>query len=111
MAGGSVLVDAIATSPTRALRWERVPRYLAEPLAQLEVRLFPPPDVELELDTEAEVETLLERARPEDAALDCVSRALRVRCQTTPDRDVARRAWARVVEPWIVGPVRTTTRP
>lgn len=109
--GGSIIVDAIATAPARVLRWERVPRYLAEPLAQLEARLFPPPDLEVEFDTEAEVETLLERARAEDAALDCVSRGLRVRCQTTPDRDVARRAWARVVEPWIVAPVRTTTRP
>lgn len=108
---GTLVVDAFASTPRVTLRWENVPRYLAQPLAELESRLFPPPDLELELDTEADALVVLERARSEDAALDCVVREARVRCQTTPEREVARRAWRRVVEPWIERAVRTTTRP
>lgn len=108
---GALAVDAFASTPRVTLRWENVPRYLAEPLAELESRLFPPPDLELELSSEADALVVIERARSEDAALDCVAREARVRCQTTPEREVARRAWRRVVEPWIVRAERTTTRP
>jgi len=108
---GALVVDAFASTPRVALRWENVPRYLAEPLAELESRLFPPPDLELELDSEADALLGIERARSEDAALDCVAREARLRCQATPEREVARRAWRRVVEPWIVRAERTTTRP
>ncbi|MEZ4246651.1 MAG: hypothetical protein R3B99_00195 [Polyangiales bacterium] len=108
---GGMEVEAVATTPNVGLRWETLERYLGQPFDGLEARLFPPPDLQLELDGDADVERLLERAEDEDAALDCRATGLRVRCQTTPDRDVARRAWRRVVEPWIGRPDRTTTRP
>ncbi|MCA9617064.1 MAG: tetratricopeptide repeat protein [Sandaracinus sp.] len=108
---GGVELEAVAATPNVGLRWETLERYLGRPFDGLEARLFPPPDLELELEADADVERLLERAEDEDAALDCRATGLRVRCQTTPDRDVARRAWRRVVEPWIGRPDRTTTRP
>ena len=107
----ALVIEAFASTPRVSLRWENVARYLAQPLADLESRLFPPPDLELELDSDADATIVIERSEEEDTALDCVARENRVRCQTTPERDMARRAWRRVVEPWIGRAERTTTRP
>lgn len=108
--GDALVIDALGASPQVNLRWEHVARYLAQPLVELESRLFPPPDLELALDSLADADTALERTIDEES-LDCAVRDARLRCQTSPDRDVVRRAWRRVVEPWILRPERTTTRP
>ena len=87
-----------------AVRWKRVGPLVGEPIAGYEVRLFPPPNVHVSLDDAAEAESLLERLEDEDA-LSCIRMTRQeaaVRCNVSPQRDVTRRAWRRVMAPLVL---------
>ncbi|MEM9069134.1 MAG: hypothetical protein AAGE52_11540, partial [Myxococcota bacterium] len=96
------------------LDWEAVAHYLSVPFEGLETRLFPPPDLEVEMPDVAAAERLLDRAS-EEPVLRCdrgeatAGPEVSVECGASPQLDATRRAWRRVVWPWLGG--RSITPP
>ena len=82
--------------------WNALARYVALPFAELEGRLFPPPDMQVEAESE-EVAAAIVAASEEEPVLRCSRRATRVDCAVSPELDVTRRAWRRVVWPRVLG--------
>ena len=75
--------------------WRAVTRLLAEPLAALEPRVFPPPELEVDVADERDGRRLVELAA-EHGAVECTRVAHRVRCSSAPEapgaaREVLRR--------------------
>ena len=88
----------IATRSSARWNFEAVRRYLAEPLVELESRVFPPPDIDIEFESRAEANAALSRARGEPA-LDCRRFGAVARCTLLPDLTVSRRALVRMLLP------------
>lgn len=86
-------------SDRRDVRWPEVVRYLATPLEGLTARLFPPPEMEVDVPPE-QLDALLERA-DQDQVLLCGPRGDRIHCTVAPDRLVTRRAWRALMSPFI----------
>ena len=96
----SVLVTSGERTP---VRWERFAALVGDPLAGYEVRLFPPPNLHVDLADGPEAAALLERASDEPV-LSCIRQVRRestVRCNGSPQRDVTRRAWRRIMAPLV----------
>ncbi len=100
--------DFVLRQASMRLDWDAVTHYLAEPFAQLVPRLFPPPELALEAENAAEAQGLVERAADEPV-LRCRASGDSVRCGVSPQLDVSRRGWRRVVWPRLEG--RAITRP
>ncbi|MFW6050424.1 MAG: hypothetical protein ACODAU_04575 [Myxococcota bacterium] len=97
--GDGLLVKA-ASGSARAVPWERVRRYLAEPLSRLEPRLFPPPELRIEAESGAHADALLRRASEREDVV-CRADGRSVRCQVpVPDSPgAAARALLQLVRP------------
>ncbi|MBX3251001.1 MAG: hypothetical protein KF901_27740 [Myxococcales bacterium] len=101
LSGGALRLSAARFVPALEVRWERVAELVAEPLAGLESRLFPPPDLDARFPSAEDATEAVRRAEDEPT-LRCEARGVEVRCQASPELDASQRAWRRVVEPWIV---------
>ena len=82
--------------------WEALVRYVALPFAELEGRLFPPPDMSIDAESEQVAEAIVAASEVEPV-LRCTRRGRVVDCATSPELDVTRRAWRRVVWPRVLG--------
>lgn len=82
--GAQILIDH---GPARlgGADWDRVRRYLAEPLDGLALRVFPPPELHIEADTSAHAEQI-GRAAAADDSVRCQVDGRDVHCELpTPD--------------------------
>ena len=96
---------SLTQASSRAFRWDAVGTYVGAPFGELEVRLFPPPDLEAGFESGEDARRARRRAG-EEPVLSCRApeereEGVTLRCRTSPQLDASRRAWVRVVAPWI----------
>lgn len=84
----------------RALRWDRLGPLLGVPFAHLTPRMFPPPELRVTLPT-IEDAARAETRSEEESVLQCASFDEQLECSASPELDVTRRAWRRLMTPWL----------
>lgn len=94
--------DLRITESSARADWDALARYVALPFAELEGRLFPPPDMQVEAENET-IAAAIVAASEAEPVLQCEHRAAIVECTVSPELDVTRRAWRRVVWPRVLG--------
>ncbi len=82
--------------------WDAFARYIALPFAELEGRLFPPPDMSLQAEDSRSAEAIA-AATEYEPVLECTASGVDVDCTVSPELDVTRRAWRRIVWPRVLG--------
>lgn len=113
--GGTLEVDALvlerASGGAARVDWREVARLLAEPLAALEPRVFPPPELEMSLANEREGRRLDELAMAH-GAVHCTRTDHRIRCTSSPEApSAAREVLRRFVRERLAGAARTLRHP
>ena len=102
VAGRIEEADLRVTAASVRPDWNALARYVANPFAELEGRLFPPPDMQVEAESE-DVAAAIVAAADQEPVLRCTQRESLVHCAVSPELDVTRRAWRRVVWPRVLG--------
>ena len=91
--------------------WREVARLLADPLADLEPRVFPPPELEIDVASEREARRLSDLAA-EHGYLRCARVDHHVRCQSSPEApSAAAEVLRRFVREHLLDAARAMARP
>jgi hypothetical protein len=101
LGGGRVQIER-ADAWTARLAWPRVERYLADPLAAMGTRVFPPAELVIRAESEEEAARLSAVGDAAAGGARCAARGIEIRCAPPPEGD-ARAALLRIARAALAG--------